>query len=127
MRILAPLFLAVMSVSTAAQAYDATSCRTQANLAADEWVQGNIIDGAEAAQIEPAPLVIISAGRKYGVSRNTMDRETLRPRALGALITQRNRVYHEELDRCLGRFTVKIIGSNPIIVNHVVTQYPGQY
>jgi hypothetical protein len=54
-----------------------------------------------------------------------MDQETLRPRALGALVRERNLVYREELDRCLGRFTVRIVGSNPDIVKRVTRDLPG--
>ncbi len=126
MRILAPLLFATLAVSTSAYAHDLTSCRTEANQAADEWVQGNLIPGSEAAQIEPAPLVIIAYGRKYGAARNAIDAETLRPRMLGTLVTQRNLVYKEELDRCLGRFTVKIVGIDPGALKRLVAKRPGQ-
>jgi hypothetical protein len=126
MRILVPLVFALLAGSSAVQAYDGTSCRTEANLAADEWAKGNLIDGAEADLIEPAPLVIISYGRKYGVSRNAMDRETLRPHALGTLVRERNLVYQEELDRCLGHFTVKIVGTNPDVLKRITPKRPGQ-
>jgi hypothetical protein len=126
MRFFVPLLFAALATSTAAHAYDATSCRTEANLAADEWVKGNLIDGAEAAQMEPAPLVIIAYGHKYGAARNAMDAETLRPRALGTLATQRNLVYREELDRCLGHFTVKIVGVEPDTFKRLTAKRPGQ-
>jgi hypothetical protein len=113
MRKLAHLMFALFMGATAAHATDLTSCRTQANAAADEWTKGNIIPGSEAAQMEPAPLVIIAYGKKYGAARNAMDLETLRPRMLGTLVVQRNQVYKEELDRCLGHFTVKIVGAEP--------------
>jgi hypothetical protein len=121
MRFLAPLICALLAGSSAALASDGTSCRTEANMAADEWAKGNLIDGGEAAAMEPAPLVIIAYGRKYGVARNAMDRETLRPRALGALVRERNLVYREELDRCLGRFTVKIVGSHLDVVKRITS------
>jgi hypothetical protein len=113
MRKLAPVLLVVLAGATAAHAEDLTSCRTQATLAADEWVKGNIFPGSEADQMEPAPLVVIAYGKKYGAAHNAMDLETLRPHMLGSLIKQRKEVYKEELDRCLGHFTVKIIGVEP--------------
>lgn len=125
MRKLVALLFASLAASTAAHAYDATSCRTEAAAAADEWAQGNLIDGGEAAQMEPAPLVIIAYGHKYGAARNAMDAETLRPRALGTLATQRNLVYREELDRCLGHFTVKIVGVEPYAFKRLTAKRPG--
>jgi hypothetical protein len=126
MRKLIPLLFATLACSTAAHAYDATSCRTEAAAAADEWVQGNLIDGGEAAQMEPAPLVIIAYGHKYGAARNAIDAETLRPRMLGSLATQRNQVYKEELDRCLGHFTVKIVGGEADMLKRLTAKRPGQ-
>jgi hypothetical protein len=126
MRKLVPLLFATLAASTAAHAYDATSCRTEATAAADEWARGNIVSASEAALVEPAPLVIISYGHKYGAARNAMDAETLRPRALGTLATQRNLVYKEELDRCLGHFTVKIVGVDPGALKRLTAKRPGQ-
>jgi hypothetical protein len=74
--------------------------------------------------MEPAPLVIIAYGHKYGAARNAMDMETLRPRMLGTLVIQRNQVYKEELDRCLGHFTVKIIGVEPSTFKRLTRKAP---
>ncbi len=124
MRRFAPLMFAVVASITAAHAEDVLSCRSQATLAADEWVQGNVIPGSEASQMEPAPLVIIAYGRKYGAARNAIDTETLRPRVLGSLIKQRNEVYKEELDRCLGYLTVKIVGTHPVTLKRFTKKAP---
>ena len=125
MRKLIPLLFAIMASATAAQAYEVTSCRTEASLAADEWVKGNLIDGAEASQMEPAPLIIIAAGRKYGVARNAVDQETLRPLELGNLARQRHLVYQEELNRCLGHFTVEIVDGGDYIYEYETLRHPG--
>jgi hypothetical protein len=118
------LILAAVASVASAHATDLTSCRTQATIAADEWVKGNLISGSEASQMEPAPLIIIAYGHKYGVARNVMDQETLRPRMLGTLISERQEVYKEELDRCLGHFTVKILPGKPDAVKRLTKSAP---
>lgn len=58
--------------------------------------------------VPPSRVVIIAYGRKYSVPRSTVDNADLHLKPVGELAIERQQVYNEELDRCLGHFTVEL-------------------
>jgi hypothetical protein len=124
--LLSAVALATLLLSNlTAHADAATSCRTEAALAADEWAKGNMASATDGAQEVDEPVLIISGGRKYVASSNAVDAETLRPHLLGNMVIERNQVYEEELDRCLGHLTMKIVGKHPHLLEQVEDEHSG--
>lgn len=93
-------------VSLAAAAEN-LSCASQALAAADEWSAGRIVPVDDTAMMEPDRVIVISYGHKYSVPRRGFDDPNLRQKPLGQLAIERNRVYYDELNRCLGRLTLR--------------------
>jgi hypothetical protein len=112
---------------TSAMASDVTvSCRSKAAAAADQWADGRIIPASDAASEAPNRLVVISYGHKYTVARDALVDADRHLQPLGTLAIERNIVYSEELDRCLGRFTVRVVHHEPqqFYADHPVIIYP---
>jgi hypothetical protein len=112
--IFAGTFAAITLSMTAANADTVMSCRTEATLAANEWAKDQIRPVADDAASEPEGIVVIAYGRRYVAAPTSTDGQVMRPRALGSFAKQRNEVYNEQLDRCLGHFTVKIVNSGAL-------------
>jgi hypothetical protein len=93
--------ISLLSLTNVALAKDIVSCRSFAEAAANDWADGRIFPADNATTAQPDEIVLISAGHKFIVPRHATrsDRVTLQP--LGALVSDRNQVYDEELARCL--------------------------
>lgn len=90
---------------------ETTSCRSQAEAAADQWADGRIVPVAAGDMAGSDGVTVISYGKKFVVPRNLKQEGSIITQELGSLATQRNQVYMEELERCLSprHFHVTII------------------
>jgi hypothetical protein len=100
--------LSVFAVTAAASAENIASCRTIASAAANEWSAGRIAPADDATAAKSDEMVLISYGHKYIVPRRAPNHGDIRPQALGSLAMERNQVYQEELERCLGPSEVTV-------------------
>jgi hypothetical protein len=100
--------LSLCAMTAVASAEDVVSCRTIASAAAKEWSAGRIAPADDATTAKSDEMVLISYGHKYIVTRRNPNHGEIRPQALGELAMQRNQVYQEELERCLGLSEVTV-------------------
>jgi hypothetical protein len=91
-------------MSSFAAAGETISCRSQADAAADEWADGRIYPIGPAETAGPDQVTVISYGKKYVVPRHQSGTVRVISQGLGGLAAERNQVYVEELNRCLGRY-----------------------
>jgi hypothetical protein len=98
----------LFSMTAAASAENVVSCRTIASAAANEWSAGRIAPADDAMTAKSDEMVLISYGHKYIVPRRAPNHGDIRPQALGSLAMERNQVYQEELERCLGPSEVTV-------------------
>lgn len=113
--------LSLVALATSARADDVVSCRSYAAAAADDWAGGRITPAEDADKMQAGRVVVISYGRKYSVARHATNSRDLHVQPLGELTIQRNKVYQEELDRCLGRSTVKIVDEDGNTISRIIT------
>lgn len=100
-RVLAVAAASLFAFSNLASAGETISCRSQAEAAANEWAGDRIHPVGPAFLAGPDEILVISYGEKYVVPRSPTNVVSVVKQGLGELASQRNRVYREELVRCL--------------------------
>ena len=93
--------LGLFAFSGFATAKEVVSCRGFAEAAASEWADGRIREADNSTNAAPNEIVLISAGRKYILPRTALRKDEVALQPLGELVSDRQRVYDEELVRCL--------------------------
>ncbi len=91
----------VFSISSA-EAATSMTCRDFASTAADQWGQGYIERAADAEKPGQNKIVVIAGGQKYFMPKRQPDELNLHLVGVGQRAIELNRVYQEELARCLG-------------------------
>ena len=93
--------VAILATSLSASAKESITCRDFAKAAADEWAAGYMDHASDSAVANDDEVVVISYGKKYIAPLGARVGGDLRPISFGVRIQRRNKVYHEELMRCL--------------------------
>jgi hypothetical protein len=96
---------------SSAHAASNLTCRDFATTAADQWAQDFILSAADAEKPNHNQIVVIAAGQKYFMPKRQPDELNLHLIPAGQRIIERNRVYEEELARCLGaeRIVINVV------------------
>jgi hypothetical protein len=97
---------------SSAHAAASLTCRDFATTAADQWAQDLMTRAADAEQPNQNQILVIAAGQKSFVPKRQPDELNLHLIPVGQRMIERNRVYDEELARCLGAKRITITVSN---------------
>ena len=100
--------LALLSGSHGASAKDRITCRDFALAAADEWAAGFMDRASDQEVATEDSVVVISYGKKYLMPRQNNVDGNLRLVSVGERIRMRNRVYAEELFRCMHAHSINV-------------------
>jgi hypothetical protein len=93
--------LSLMASTAFAASGDVYSCKSIATAAAEEWTNGQVRLSEEMENTDMAQVVVISYGRKFLVPRYLPHNSNGKLPALGELTGEYDRVYSQELRRCL--------------------------
>jgi hypothetical protein len=94
----AAFVLALFASSASAEVPSRVTCRAFAQAAADDWSAYELARAEEGAEAGADEVVIIAAGEKYFVPRQSSD---LIVRSVGTRIRDYKTVYRDEFHRCL--------------------------
>ena len=100
--------LALLAGSQGAIAKDRITCRDFALAAADEWAAGFMDRASDHDVATEDSVVVISYGKKYLMPRQNNVDGNLRVISVGERIRLRNKVYAEELFRCMHAHSINV-------------------
>ncbi len=100
--------LALLSGSHGAVAGERITCRDFAQAAADEWAAGFMDRASDQDVATEDSVVVISYGKKYLMPRQNNVDGNLRLVSVGERIRMRNKVYAEELFRCMHAHSINV-------------------
>ncbi len=100
--------VALLSGSQGVVARDRITCRDFALAAADDWAAGFMDRASDQDIATEDSVVVISYGKKYLMPRQNNVDGNLRLVSVGERIRLRNKVYAEELFRCMHAHSINV-------------------
>jgi hypothetical protein len=100
--------VALLCGSQGAVAKDRITCRDFALAAADDWAAGFMDRASDEEVATEDSVVVISYGKKYLMPRQNNVDGNLRLVSVGERIRLRNKVYAEELFRCMHAHSINV-------------------
>ena len=100
--------IALLAGSEGAVAKDRITCRDFAQAAADEWAAGFMDRASDQDVATEDSVVVISYGKKYLMPHQNNVDGNLRLVSVGERIRLRNKVYAEELFRCMHAHSINV-------------------